>query len=241
MHASMFAEFRDMPEAGGGRLFERDGVLASILPAVPDRSLPNSVLYRDQDALADALDELTAVYEEAGVRAWTVWLPAGHARARALLEERGHVLDANPKAMAARLSDVEPPRPSDPVPDPHPRLEELGRINAVAYGAEALARVIGEGELDPDRLYLARERGEVVAGLITGDHDGDCSVWWVATLPEARGRGLASGLMRRALADARERGCDISTLQATKMGEPIYRALGYRPLGPFEMWELRRP
>lgn len=241
MNQSMRAEFSEMPRSAGGKLFERKGVLASIVPAAPDRSLPNSVLYEDAEGLAAVLDELGEAYEDAGVRAWTVWVPERDERARSLLGAAGHALDATPAAMVARLLEVEPPRESDPLPEPEPRLEDLGRLNDLAYGADgAFARIIGEGPGDPGHLYIAKEGGEAVAGLITGDHDGDCSVWWVATALEARGRGLASGLMRRALGDARQRGCDISTLQATKLGEPVYAALAYRRIGTLEMWERRR-
>jgi predicted acetyltransferase len=72
------------------------------------------------------------------------------------------------------------------------------------------------------------------------DCDGDAGVMFVATLPEARGRGLAGGLLAAALVEARDRGCDISTLQATKMGEPVYARLGYQALGAIQMWEKRR-
>ena len=61
----------------------------------------------------------------------------------------------------------------------------------------------------------------------------------VATLPEARGRGLAGALMAHALVDAGERGLRTSTLVATKMGRPVYERLGYRGLGALEMWERR--
>ncbi len=72
------------------------------------------------------------------------------------------------------------------------------------------------------------------------DHDGDCSIWWVAADPAARGRGIVSGLMRHALADGRARGCEVTTLQATKLGRPVYERLGYQPFGTMEMWERRR-
>ena len=71
------------------------------------------------------------------------------------------------------------------------------------------------------------------------DHDGDFSVTLVATLPEARGRGLAGRLLTHALHEARERGCTTTSLQATKMGQPVYGRLGYRDLGPVQMWERR--
>jgi hypothetical protein len=46
--------------------------------------------------------------------------------------------------------------------------------------------------------------------------------------------------MTRALLDARERGCATSSLQATKMGRPVSAGLGYRDLGPIQMWERRK-
>ena len=91
------------------------------------------------------------------------------------------------------------------------------------------------------RFFRARAGGGTASVVGTLDLDGDCGVYWVATLPEARGRGLTSRHMHLALEDGRQRGCDISTLQATKLGRPVYEALGYRDIGTLEMWERRRP
>jgi ribosomal protein S18 acetylase RimI-like enzyme len=242
MLASMRAFFSSVPQgSAGGRCLELDGVLACVTPAVPERSLPNSVLYESEDALAAALDELSATYDKEGVAAWTVWVPEHHVRTRELLAEAGHVLDANPTAMIADLASVEPPREDDPVPDPEPSVADIGRINDLAYGSgDSFARLLGQGRADPSFAYVARAGGEPAASVVSQDHEGDCSIWWVATVPDARGRRLASGLMRRALADGRERGCEVTTLQATKLGRPVYEGLGYRPFGAIEMWERRR-
>src|SRR5947199_4031748 len=60
--------------AAGSRVHELDGVVAQVSPAIPDRSLFNSVTYSHVAALRAALPELEAVYADAGVRAWTVWV-----------------------------------------------------------------------------------------------------------------------------------------------------------------------
>ena len=85
----------------------------------------------------------------------------------------------------------------------------------------------------------AGARCACAATIATLDHGADCEIWSVATLAEARGRGLATALMRQGLWDAREGGCETSTLQATAAGRPVYERLGYRDLGALEMWEYR--
>ena len=45
--------------------------------------------------------------------------------------------------------------------------------------------------------------------------------------------------MRHALREVRQRGCTTTTLESTKMAEPLYAELGYRSLGRYQMWELR--
>ena len=242
MLASMRVFFRSTPETSdGGRSLVLDGVVAAVTPAVPERSLPNSVVYESEEALEAALPRLARVYDEAGVLAWTVWTPDYHRHARQLLEQAGHKLDATPAAMIADLDDIERPREDDPEPDPEPTLDDLGRINDLAYSTgDAFGRLLGQGRADPGCTYIARVHGGPAASTVTQVHAGDCSVWWVATVPEARGCGLAPGLMRRALDAGRRRGCEVTTLQATKLGRPVYERMGYRTLGTIEMWERRK-
>ena len=243
MLTSMRAFFRGVPGSSrGGRVLELDGVIGSITPAVPERSLPNSVVYDTEEQLEAALPALADAYDQAGVLAWTVWVPEYHTRTRELLAEAGHALDANPTAMIAHLDQIESPRDGDPEPDPRPTADDLGAVNDLAYDTgNAFQRMLGSGPLDPANVYIAREDGEPLATVVSADHGGDTSIWWVATVPDARGRGLAPGLMRRALAAGRERGNQVTTLQATKVGWPVYDRLGYQSLGAIEMWERRRP
>jgi GNAT superfamily N-acetyltransferase len=87
--------------------------------------------------------------------------------------------------------------------------------------------------------YLAELEGEPVGTTLAWDRGDDCEITFVATLPEARGSGVARRLMAAALADARERGRAASTLIATRLGFPVYVALGYREVGGLQMWERR--
>jgi GNAT superfamily N-acetyltransferase len=243
MHAGMHAFYRLIATgAQDSRLLERDGVTAAVVPSVPDRSVVNGVVYDSAERLAAGLDELAAVYDEAGVRAWTVWVPEEDREAAQLLGRCGHVLDADPAAMALELERFQPSPAGSVEIDPNASPADLARINDAAYGYEGdFARGLGRMHAEGAHSYTAIVDGQPLACMMTLDHAGDCCVILVATLPEARGRGLATELMTRALVDARERGCTTTSLQATKAGEPIYARLGYRNLGPIQMWERRKP
>jgi ribosomal protein S18 acetylase RimI-like enzyme len=90
---------------------------------------------------------------------------------------------------------------------------------------------------DSVTLYLARERREAAACVVAIDEDDDCGIYAVATRPPSRRRGLASALMRRALTDARRRGCRTSSLQASQSGFGVYESLGYRDVCAIHVWE----
>jgi GNAT superfamily N-acetyltransferase len=225
----------------GAHVIEPEGVLASVCPKVPNRSLPNSVIYESQEALLAELPELTRHYDEAGIDAWTVWVPEDDADAIAALRDAGHALDADPAGMTMDLEGLgEPPdveyRTGDDL------MPTVAAINDNSYGFEGtpFADFTSQHPHGATMNYVAYLDGEPAAAVVILPVDGDASVWDVATLPEARGRGLCARLMHRALWDARANGCDLSTLQATKVGEPVYARLGYVSHGALQMWEKRR-
>jgi GNAT superfamily N-acetyltransferase len=229
---------------GGGtsRVLEPGGVTASVVPSIPDRSIVNSVAYRDAAALEAAMDDLAAAYEDAGIQAWTVWVPEDDREVAALLEASGHRLDATPTAMMADLARIPAPDSGDLDWGVEANPRDVGRINDLSYGwpentfIRAMDRFAG---VDALHLYQARVSGAPVCVLGIHDNADDAEVYFVATLPDHRGVGLARRLLNQALIDARDRGLTVSSLQATKMGYPIYERLGYEPICKLEMWERR--
>jgi GNAT superfamily N-acetyltransferase len=225
----------------GSRLIERDGVRAVLVPAAPERSVLNSVTYGRADALREALEEVAAAYDEIGAR-WTVWVRPGDAEAARLLAERGHVLDAEPEAMARTL-DEPPARPELELDwTREGSMRDVAALNDLAYGFDgSFGRALADVRIERGGVYVARAGGQPVGCLVIVDHDGVADVEWVAVAPEARGDGLSGRLLAIALADAAERGCELATLVSTRLGRPVYERLGFRALGALQMWEWRRP
>lgn len=226
----------------GARVLEAEGVVAAVVPAVPERSVVNSVIYRSAEDLEAAYDELAAAYDEIGAK-WTVWVRPGDDRAAGLLEGRGHVDDAQPMGMVHDLAGLERP-PSGALPDwtADGDLAVVGPLNDRAYGldTDSFTRALRTLPERISRVYVARDDGEPVGCLVMTDHDRNSDVEMVAVVPEARGRGTSGNLLRHALVDAAERGCEGSTLVATKLGYPVYERVGFRPFGRISMWERRR-
>jgi GNAT superfamily N-acetyltransferase len=223
-----------------GRVVRLEGVNAAIVPSCPDRSIVNCVTYSDPAALDAALDELAAEYERAGVNAWTVWVPEHDTEAAQALERAGHTLDGQPAAMVRELDGIESP---DSAPRLlQPEMAQVSRVNDAAYGLPGDFERAFNTLLPPEPAYIylsAGEDGEPACTLVTYEEDGECGIYLVATVPEARGQGLARDLMLYALAQAQGRGCTTTSLQATALGRPVYERLGYRHIGAVQMWERR--
>lgn len=227
--------------APDSQLIRCDGLLASLTPAAPQRSLFNSAFPDDAAVLTREYDALAAHYDAAGIAAWTVWVPDEDRESAELLASRGHLLDAAPRAMAMEVADLPevPPAPAGIEPGPIKPLA-AAELNDRAYGYGEDGFRAGLAGATAIRWHGAYREGKPVCCVGTIEVGDDCGVTGVATPPEHRGRGIASWLMLRALAEAREQGALTASLQATKAGVPIYERLGFADFGFIEMWELRR-
>jgi ribosomal protein S18 acetylase RimI-like enzyme len=225
-----------------GRVLERPGVVASVCPAIGFRSIFNAAAYADAGALREALPELRREWESAAVNAWGVWAPGGDEETAALLTREGLKIDSSPVAMAAPVGAIGAPEGGVTVEEATD-LAELDAVLAGAYEFPPGVMVYSfPGLIERFRCSVARDdRGEAVAALATVDADGDLGFTMVGTRPEARGRGFASELMCHAVAQAAERGCTTTSLQASAMGRGVYARLGYEDLGVYHLWEHRTP
>jgi ribosomal protein S18 acetylase RimI-like enzyme len=223
-----------------GAVHERPGVVASVVPAAPDSPTLNAAVALEPVEAAAMLPDLAAQWEAAGVRRWGVWLdPAARGVVRAL-QRAGMAMTASAPGMGAELESLWLPGRNGSVPPAD--LATVGRVNDVAYGNvdQRLERTLTP--LPPDLLRgyqapLGNQPAAVALALHIGQ---DCGISFVATVPAARRRGLATKVMHEALAAALADGLTTTTLQATEAGERLYRSLGYRRLCDMQLWERRR-
>jgi GNAT superfamily N-acetyltransferase len=125
----------------------------------------------------------------------------------------------------------------DPV-DGRDDVEHFARINGEAYtvygmpAAASASHFSGPHALAAPNVHavLARLDGEPVGAVVLHESHGIAGVYWVGVLEPARGRGVAAALVRHVTNLGFDRGAANVQLQASTMGEPIYRRLGYEEL-----------
>jgi ribosomal protein S18 acetylase RimI-like enzyme len=93
-------------------------------------------------------------------------------------------------------------------------------------------------ELLDERVWacIAHDDGRPAACASVWAAAGVGYVGWVAATPEARGRGLAAACTVSVTNHAFNDGLDLVSLQASPMGEDLYRRLGYEELFAYTLF-----
>ena len=110
-------------------------------------------------------------------------------------------------------------------------LDEFRQVSVEDGTSEDVARRLFSDAFaaDPDvELVVASLDGRAVGTSLAIRTDEVAGVYAVATLGDARRRGVGTAATWAAVAAGRAWGCEVVVLQASEMGFPVYRAMGFR-------------
>jgi GNAT superfamily N-acetyltransferase len=214
----------------GAHVSYRDRSVAAVFPSWAP--LNNAILHGlpTAEAARAAADELAGVYRGAGVPTWALWLrsPLRHLEPPATMTSvPGMTADTRTLVMTRTVT---------PGAFSHPAVVRTSiEVASLATDEPVLTLAEPDGVPGLDGWVFVHE-GAAVAGAWSYLHGTDCGLYAIGTVPRMRRRGLAAALIQHVLADAYRRGARTASLQSTPMGEPLYRSLGFAPVGRYEEW-----
>jgi GNAT superfamily N-acetyltransferase len=124
-------------------------------------------------------------------------------------------------------------------------LQEWIHIASIGFGvAEEFEQVWYDFFVEavfeqPFWTYLAFLNGQPVGTSQLFLSAGVAGIYNVTCVPEARGQGIGAAITQAPLLDAKAIGYRVGILQASKLGYPVYRRLGFQDFGKMSvyLWE----
>jgi hypothetical protein len=224
-----------------GEVCERDGLVLWAAGSDFPVSMNGVVRVDRSTPAATVIDVADAWFAERG-RGYSVStrdIGTGEDDLVAAAEDRGllRIMDSPAMVCDARLADGTPPKGVElRIATTADDIDAFVAINDAAYQTLGMPEgVIAASVLAPERVLAAHVRTVIAwegstplaCAQVLLSH-GIAGVYYVGTVEAARGRGLAEQVTRTVTNLGFDLGAAFVTLQASSMGEPIYRRMGYR-------------
>jgi GNAT superfamily N-acetyltransferase len=197
----------------------------------------------ERDAISsdgNFIEENLAYFRAKNASEITFWLEDGKKLASwdSLLTQHGFKFEKGPPAMSMDLNKLNetyqlPDGVKIKIVSDEESMRERAEVILRGYGLPIVWKddvadfYFNLGCDTPFRCYLAYWEGKPVSTAEIFFGKEVAGINGVTTVPEARGKGFASLTTTVPLLEARKMGYKVGTLQATKMGFPIYQRMGF--------------
>lgn len=242
---------RELTRRSGGTVLDEGGVLL-FAPPHPTPELSNGVIRTGRVSAAEVLSRARAFFGRRK-RGYTVYTRA-HADddLRTACEAAHlHYMGDFPGMFVANRWPADRPSARDVTIDEVRSSEDASdyaRVMADAFSctgmpadaAPALLPSLNVLRAPNIASVLIRLEGRPVAGAMVIVSHRVGGIYWVGTTPDARGRGLGPLATRAAVKLGFDRGALVATLQASPMGDPVYRRMGFTEFMRYPLY-VQRP
>ncbi len=243
---------RELARRAGGVVLDEDG-LTFWAGAHPLPVLANAVVRTDPRVPATTVLANARRFFAAHRRGFSVLLcGAADDDVRPVCESAGLTAMGGSPGMVleARLPDAACPRGvTIRTVETDADAADFARVNGEAYAtygmppgcAEALLGRLAVTHAPHITSIVADVQGEPAAAAMVILTHGIGGIYWVGTTPKARGKGLGELVTRIVGNIAFDQGARLVVLQASPMGEPIYRKMGYREVTRYPYYVQSTP
>jgi len=114
-------------------------------------------------------------------------------------------------------------------------IKVVSSVFGIKIDSELIKFLFLESEV---KFYIGNFKGKVVLSLILYLSSGVAGLHAVSTLQDYRNRGFGLTISKVALIDALKMGYKVGVLQASSLGERVYRKLGFRKYCDIISYEL---
>jgi len=226
----------------GPRHYETDGDAALVWTGIP-HPIMNAVILEqhDPEVTARMIDRVSGLVAASGIGA--CWHVAPEAATAGALDALRAVCPGGGATVPAMIAPLQV-LPGPELPEGLEIVEKHGRdgrrdwaalaAEGFSFNATCIAAMADcEADIPEEILgghvrYVGLYRGKPVAVSSLVMAGGFAGIYAVATLPEARGKGIGAAMTAHAMREGKKRGAREAALQASEMGYPVYRRLGFR-------------
>ncbi|MFX1571416.1 MAG: GNAT family N-acetyltransferase [Promethearchaeota archaeon] len=118
-------------------------------------------------------------------------------------------------------------------------LKQWAKIVSLGFGIKVDCKLLKFLYLQPEiKFYIGNYKRKTVSTLMLYLAKGIAGLHAVSTLPEYRCKGLGFTISGIALLDAYRMGYEVAVLQASNLGERIYKKLGFQKYCDINSYEL---
>lgn len=244
VHAALLAAFT-VVFAGleGARVESRPGYAFLVCPPVPFPQFNGVWAERDGGARVAELGKVLGGLSQMGLQPWLQTREGRHPLVEReagrlgleMIETVPGMVCAASKLAVRRAGGVEIERVVDALSLAHAEaVAEAGfGVPPGSMGALYTQRLAAAPAI---AYYLGRVGRDAVSTAIGVTCAESVGVFNVATVPQCRGRGYGMALTSRAVQDGVVRGAQLAWLQASPLGEPVYRRMGFRQVETYNLF-----
>ncbi|MFX1532438.1 MAG: hypothetical protein ACFFBC_15075 [Promethearchaeota archaeon] len=205
-------------------------------------------IFRANFVNLNTINEITTIkrliQEGKAPNGWTVGPLTKPDNLGMILEENGFLNAYQQAGMAVELKDLHKKKIEEnklivEIIENKESLKRWITVVSTVFGLKIDSELIQFLFLEPEtKFYLGIFEGKIVSALMLYLSSGVAGLHAVSTLSEYRNRGFGLTISRVALLDALNVGYKVGVLQASSLGEPVYRKLGFKKYCDIISYEL---